>query len=89
LFLGDDAGTTIGALQISCLARGQGLYGRPNVDLQHVEGLLHHDDAKSPPIAGFFASAEIGPLVVGIRMGADHQKSKSTYMLSKVLIDFL
>jgi small ligand-binding sensory domain FIST len=63
LFLGDQAGTPLGALQISCLARGQGLFGRPDVDLNHVQSLLPPDT----PIAGLLANAEIGP--VGIRMG--------------------
>jgi small ligand-binding sensory domain FIST len=75
-------GRPLGALQISCVARGKTLYGRPNVDVQLVQKLFgsaeqsgsgggskNEEDAvpRNPPIAGFFANGEIGP--VGIRMG--------------------
>lgn len=63
LFLGEKAGKALGALQISCMGRGQSLFGAPNVDLRHVERLL----PPNTPIAGLMANAEIGP--VGIRMG--------------------
>ena len=82
-------GMPLGALQISCVARGKSLYGRPNVDLSVAGGLLENsscngveatgqtetDDSEAgfdkegtPPIAGFFANGEIGP--VGIQMGS-------------------
>jgi small ligand-binding sensory domain FIST len=63
LFLGEKAGKALGALQISCMGRGESLFGIPNVDLRHVERLL----PPNTPIAGLMANAEIGP--VGIRMG--------------------
>jgi small ligand-binding sensory domain FIST len=70
LFLGQQAGKALGAFQISCMGRGQNLFGIPNVDLRHIETLL----PPNTPIAGLMANAEIGP--VGIRMGIS-EKSKS------------
>jgi small ligand-binding sensory domain FIST len=70
LFLGKQAGKALGAFQISCMGRGQSLFGIPNVDLRHVEQLL----PPNTPIAGLMANAEIGP--VGIRMGTS-ESSKS------------
>jgi small ligand-binding sensory domain FIST len=64
LFLGEKAGKALGALQISCMGRGESLFGIPNVDLRHVERLL----PPNTPVAGLMANAEIGP--VGIRLGA-------------------
>lgn len=82
-------GRPMGALQISCVARGKSLYGRPNVDLGLVQGLLASSskdgmdtsktEPSSPdkeyehPIAGFFANGEIGP--VGIQMGFGSKSS--------------
>lgn len=84
LFLGNQAGRALGALQFSCAARGEGLFHRKNVDLQHVQDLIakcgdegqnrNNDDKlpnSPPPVAGFFANAEIGPVGNSIRMGAD------------------
>ncbi len=70
LFLGEEAGKAMGAFQISCMGRGQNLFGISNVDLRHVERLL----PPNTPIAGLMANAEIGP--VGIRMGTS-ETSKS------------
>ena len=70
LFLGQQAGKALGAFQISCMGRGQSLFGIPNVDLRHVETLL----PPNTPVAGLMANAEIGP--VGIRMGVS-ENSKS------------
>ncbi|KAL3920466.1 MAG: hypothetical protein SGILL_003252 [Bacillariaceae sp.] len=85
LFLGRQAGEPIGALQFSCAARGEALFEKPNVDLHHVHDLLRAsvDSAAKPgkngedqtndclpPVAGFFANAEISSLGNSIRMGA-------------------
>ena len=46
-----------GALLVSCMGRGAGMFGKPNHDieaLQQVFGPL--------PVAGFFANGEIGPV---------------------------
>ena len=61
-------GKPLAAFQLSCVARGSGFYGSPNVDLSKVESLFENNDRNDakPPIAGFFANGEIGP--VGIRM---------------------
>ena len=45
------------ALQISCVARGRGLFGIPNVDITQVQELLN-----GGPVAGFYANGEIGPV---------------------------
>jgi small ligand-binding sensory domain FIST len=84
--LGKQAGQVLGALQFSCAARGEALFEAKNVDLHHVKDLVrssidnldgdtNNDDepAKSmsaPPVAGFFANAEIGPVGNSIRMGS-------------------
>ena len=62
-------GKPLAAFQLSCVARGSGFYGSPNVDLEKVEGLFSDNESNpntKPAIAGFFANGEIGP--VGIRM---------------------
>jgi small ligand-binding sensory domain FIST len=101
LFLGTRSlGEPLCALQISSIARGQELFGSPNVDLQSVQRLFeatlsfdeddaqadseHADDAADkpelPPVAGFFANGEIGP--VGIRMGGKNDFTKTnTHLL--------
>lgn len=98
LFLGTRTlGEPLCALQISSIARGQELFGSPNIDLQNVQRLFEdttslsledddgrqqddneHDDRdvdddkpELPPVAGFFANGEIGP--VGIRMGGNNK----------------
>ena len=49
--------TVVGAVLCACNGRGQGLFGLPNHDAQALE------DALGPvPIAGMFASGEIGPV---------------------------
>jgi small ligand-binding sensory domain FIST len=59
-------GKPLAALQVSCVARGRSFFGAPNVDLKKVEELFDEDnDGRHPPVAGFFANGEIGP--VGIR----------------------
>jgi small ligand-binding sensory domain FIST len=46
----------VAAVQISCVARGRGLFDVPNVDLSNIQNLL------DGPVAGFFANGEIGPV---------------------------
>jgi small ligand-binding sensory domain FIST len=46
-----------GALMFSCLGRGQGLYGRPNHD---VDALVRH--VGDVAVGGFFCNGEIGPV---------------------------
>jgi small ligand-binding sensory domain FIST len=107
LFMGTGSlGEPMCALQISSIARGQELFGSPNIDLQNVQRLfedstlsLDEDDAQDdsehgdvdggvdndnpelPPVAGFFANGEIGP--VGIRMGGknDFTSKTNTHLL--------
>ena len=81
------AGRPLAALQISCVARGMRFFNAPNVDLKKVEALFQDGggastgneatksdtEPSSPPIAGFFANGEIGP--VGIRMAEMNAKS--------------
>lgn len=52
----ENVGRPVAALQISCVARGRGLFGSPNVDLESIQGLL------DGPVGGFFANGEIGPV---------------------------
>jgi small ligand-binding sensory domain FIST len=52
-----DAESPSGALLFSCLGRGEGLYGRPNVDTTVFRELLG-----DVPIGGFFCNGEIGPV---------------------------
>lgn len=79
LFAGPEtAGVPVAALQISCVARGRGLFGVPNADLKQVNQLMglilpvgseeeeeEEDEAvanSNNPVAGFFANGEIGPV---------------------------
>jgi small ligand-binding sensory domain FIST len=51
----------VAAIQISCVARGRGMFdGVPNVDLSNVQELVGIGEA--PVVAGFFANGEIGPV---------------------------
>ncbi len=55
--LKDGDGSPRGALLVSCCGRGRGLYGAPDHDAGLVQSL------KGPlPLAGFFASGELGPV---------------------------
>lgn len=60
-----DAGepTPAGALMFSCLGRGQGLYGKPNVDSNILRELY-----PKLPLGGFFCNGELGPV-----QGITHQ----------------
>lgn len=59
----------LAAVQISCVARGRGLFGGvANVDLESIQKL-------APVVAGFFANGEIGP--VGLA-GFESSSSSST-----------
>ena len=57
-----NGGKALAAIQISCVARGRGLFDAPNVDVGLIKDML-----SSPVIGGFFANGEIGP--VGISSG--------------------
>jgi small ligand-binding sensory domain FIST len=46
-----------GALMFACVARGEGLYGKPNVDSQ-----LFRRYFNNIPLTGFFCNGEIGPV---------------------------
>jgi len=67
---GSSAGVPLAAVQVSCVGRGKGLYGRSNVDLEIIEELVDgavagsddDDHDEEPPVAGFFANGEIGPV---------------------------
>ena len=72
-----NCGTPVAALQISCVARGQGMFGIPNVDLNYIASLFE-DDQFNPPVAGFFANGEIGP--VGIAGFNEQHTIDGTYM---------
>ncbi len=50
-------GPVSGALLFSCLGRGRGLYGRPNVDTS-----LFSEHLGDVPVGGFFCNGEIGPV---------------------------
>jgi small ligand-binding sensory domain FIST len=50
-------GAARGALMVSCVGRGQGLYGEPDHDVALVQSM------RGPvPLAGFFANGEFGPV---------------------------
>eukprot|EP00980_Cylindrotheca_fusiformis_P028852 scaffold22660_cov127-Cylindrotheca_fusiformis.AAC.6 len=55
----------LAAIQISCVARGRGMFGVPNMDISNIVDLL---PGEHPVIGGFFANGEIGP--VGISGGS-------------------
>jgi len=52
----ENVGQPVAALQISCVARGRGLFGTRNVDLESIQELLEG------PVGGFYANGEIGPV---------------------------
>lgn len=55
--LDPDEAAPAGALMFSCLGRGEGLYGDPNVDSQLLSEYLG-----KLPVSGFFCNGEIGPV---------------------------
>jgi len=68
-------GTVMAALQISCVGRGQGLYGKSNVDVSKILQLVDSNkDANGSSVGcvgGFFANGEIGPVgVAGLSISA-------------------
>lgn len=72
LLFEENMGQPVAALQISCVARGRGLFGTPNVDLEGIQELLG-----GGPVGGFFANGEIGP--VGIA-GVSSTNDEGTYL---------
>ncbi|CAJ1935305.1 unnamed protein product [Cylindrotheca closterium] len=63
------------ALQISCVARGRGFFGVPNMDITNVMEMLPGDN---PVVAGFFANGEIGS--VGISLGSASREEKPSHL---------
>ncbi len=58
-------GPAAGGLLITCQGRGRKLFDRPDHDAQCVRDALTFADTESgapPPLAGFFAAGEIGPI---------------------------
>jgi small ligand-binding sensory domain FIST len=62
----------LAAIQISCVARGRGMFGAPNADITNIMEML---PGEHPVIGGFFANGEIGP--VGISGGSSHEPKPS------------
>jgi small ligand-binding sensory domain FIST len=62
----------LAAMQISCVARGRGLFGVPNIDITNIMEML---PGEHPVVGGFFANGEIGP--VGISGGSSHEPKPS------------
>jgi small ligand-binding sensory domain FIST len=52
-------GAPVAAIQVSCVARGRGLFGVPNVDLSNVQELMAEGKGT---VGGFYANGEIGPV---------------------------
>lgn len=80
LFLGPQVGSTLGALQVSCMGRGESLFGVPNVDHRHIQRLLPEET----PISGFMANAEIGPTCT--RMGATEARKSVLHGFASIVI---
>ena len=55
--LAEVGGGFAGAILLSCLGRGEGLYGCPNHDSDQVRARCG-----DIPVAGFFAEGEVGPV---------------------------
>jgi small ligand-binding sensory domain FIST len=62
----------LAAIQISCVARGRGMFGVPNMDITNIMEML---PGEHPVIGGFFANGEIGP--IGISGGSSHETKPS------------
>jgi len=58
----EEKGRPLAALQISCVARGRGLFGIPNIDITQIQELMMKSATAPAPIAGFYANGEIGPV---------------------------
>lgn len=65
----------LAALQISCVARGRGLFEVPNVDLTQIQELLENE-----PVAGFYANGEIGPIGLA-GFSNDHSENENPSFL--------
>ena len=81
-------GDLVGAVQVSSIARGEELYGKPNIDVQFINSLFEgtadacpSGKSDSAPIAGCFTSGELGS--AGIHMGSSSQSSSSFPSTSK------
>jgi len=75
------SGHPVAALQISCVARGRGMFaGLPNVDVSNVMRLLESPE-RGPVVGGFFANGEIGPVgLAGFSTTVEH--SGNSYLHS-------
>ena len=94
LFAGPDvAGKPVAALQISCVARGRGLFGIPNVDVDQVQQLLLGRNSQpqggkeakmNTPIAGWFANGEFGPVGISsfgkVVSNTDNNNNKGAFV---------
>jgi small ligand-binding sensory domain FIST len=65
-------GRPLAALQVSCVARGRGMFGVPNVDIAQIKEMLPNQ-----PIGGFFANGEIGPVGISDSFGKNLQNKPS------------
>ena len=89
-------GRPLAVLQISCVARGRSLFGRPNVDVGNVRELLPGGDDDDgvggggrPAIGGFYANGEIGPTgVAGVGIGARRTHMHGFTTVACVISDF-
>ena len=87
-------GRPLAVLQVSCVARGRSLFGRPDVDVGAVGGLLPDDDGgeglgSRPAIGGFFANGEIGPTgVAGVGIGPRRTHMHGFTTVACVISDF-
>mmetsp|Transcript_37671 Transcript_37671/g.43032 ORF Transcript_37671/g.43032 Transcript_37671/m.43032 type:complete len:466 (-) Transcript_37671:48-1445(-) len=78
LFAGkENKGKPLAAIQISCVGRGRGLFGGiPNMDITQILDLIEDTNSDNPPVAGFYANGEIGPVgLSGFTTGNDSSPS--------------
>jgi len=86
----NNAGTPLAALQVSCVARGRALFGRPNVDVEHIEGLIGEQPGDdNAAIGGFFANGEIGPVgIAGVGLTSKATHIHAFTAVACVICDF-
>lgn len=63
--------TPLAVLQVSCVARGRYLFGKPNVDISNIRELAGQGVA----IGGFYANGELGPVGLAGFAAADESSS--------------
>ena len=69
----------LAALQISCVARGRGLFGVPNMDVSQVVDMLPGE--RPAVVGGFFANGEIGPIGLSGGGGRRRRRGQSDSIL--------